>query len=452
MPRFTESFYNRAPRQPIPQGASTLPQLDPERQREFAVEVVRQLRAREYEALWAGGCVRDRLLGRTPKDYDVATTARPEEVREIFGARRTVAIGAAFGVISVIGPKLAGQIEVATFREDLGYTDSRRPDAVQFTTPEADARRRDFTINGLFYDPLEDCVIDFVGGREDLAAGIVRAIGDPAARFAEDKLRLLRAARFAATFGFEIESNTRQAVERAAADVVLVSAERIAAEMRLMLVHQSRARGAILLRELALLDAVLPEIAAAATRSQDDWNATLGVLANLHDPSFPLALAALLHRFVSDEEAYEICRRWKLSNADCRETEWLVERQSALVDCARTAWPRLQRILVSPGIEDLVALHEAIAQASGRGMEDVDYCRNLLALPRAELDPPPLLTGDDLIAHGIARGRQYQTLLEAVRDAQLDKTITTKDEALALVHALLAAGGDTNLGLAGDSD
>jgi poly(A) polymerase len=429
-----------------------LPQLDPERQREFAVDVVRQLRARDYEALWAGGCVRDRLLGRTPKDYDVATTARPDEVREIFGARRTIAIGAAFGVISVIGPKPAGQIEVATFREDLGYTDNRRPDAVQFTTPEADARRRDFTINGLFYDPLEDRVIDFVGGQEDLAAGIVRAIGDPAARFAEDKLRLLRAARFAATFGFQLESNTRQAIERAAADVVLVSAERIAAEMRLMLVHPSRVRGAILLGELTLLDAVLPEIAAAAARSPDDWNETLGVLGNLQDPSFPLALAALLHRFVSHDEAYAICRRWKLSNADCRETRWLVARQSALVDSAHAAWPRLQRILVSPGIDDLLALHEAIAKASGRGSEDIEHCRTLLALPRAEIDPPPLVTGDDLIAHGITRGKHYQALLEAVRDAQLNKTIATKHEALVLVDALLSAGDGPNNEPDGDSE
>ena len=157
--------------------------LDPAKQREFAVDVVRTLRGHGFEAYWAGGCVRDRLLGQPPKDYDVATTARPEQIREVFTRRRTVPVGAQFGVITVVGPKPAGQVEVATFREDVTYSDGRHPDAVEFSTPEADAHRRDFTINGLFYDPLEDRVIDYVGGVDDLGRGVVRAIGEPRARF-----------------------------------------------------------------------------------------------------------------------------------------------------------------------------------------------------------------------------------------------------------------------------
>src|SRR6187431_2793035 len=172
--------------------------IDPKLAREFAVEVVRRLREAGLQALWAGGCVRDQLMGQLPKDYDVATDAAPERVREIFGQRRTLAIGAAFGVITVLGPKGAGQIDVATFRRDAAYSDGRHPDAVTFTDAEHDAQRRDFTINGVFYDPLEDRVIDYVGGQEDLTRRVIRAIGDPLARIAEDKLRMLRAVRFAA--------------------------------------------------------------------------------------------------------------------------------------------------------------------------------------------------------------------------------------------------------------
>src|SRR5690349_3855336 len=175
--------------------------VDPAAQRAFALDVARRLRERGYESLWAGGCVRDQLLGLTPKDYDVATNATPEQVRDLFGHRKTIAIGAAFGVISVIGPRPAGQIDVATFRRDSDTSDGRRPDAVTFTNAEEDARRRDFTINGLFFDPIDERVIDYVGGQEDLKRGVMRAIGEPAQRFDEDKLRMLRAVRFTATLG-----------------------------------------------------------------------------------------------------------------------------------------------------------------------------------------------------------------------------------------------------------
>ncbi len=211
--------------------------------------------------------MRDRLLGREAKDYDVATTATPEEVRGLFGSRRTLLVGVAFGVVRVLGPRGVEPIEVATFRQDMGYSDHRRPDAVEFSTPEADALRRDFTINGLFYDPLEDRVIDYVGGQDDLARGIIRAIGDPRARLAEDKLRLLRAVRFAATLGYQLDMATRLAIEEMADEVTRVSVERIAAEMRLMLAAPTRARAVHLLDEVGLLDAILPEVASAAARA-----------------------------------------------------------------------------------------------------------------------------------------------------------------------------------------
>ena len=419
--------------------------LDPDKQRAFAVEVVQKLRAQDYQAYWAGGCVRDQLLGHVPKDYDVATTARPEQVRELFGHRRTRAVGAAFGVILLSGPKNAGPIEIATFRRDSTYSDGRHPDAVEFSTPEVDAQRRDFTVNGLFYDPLEDRVIDFVGGQDDLARGILRAIGDARARFAEDKLRLLRAVRFAATLDFQLDPATRQALESMAGQVAQVSVERIADEMRRMLVHSSRVRGFVLLHEVGLLEAVLPELAmanradalTATGRPTDEaWLETLEMLQLLVSPTFPLALAALVHAFVEAASSQQACRRWKLSNAECNRVEWLVANQNALVHARQASWPRLQRLLISDGIEELIALHEAIAQAKGQPTDDLEYCRQRLRMPPHELDPPPLVTGDDLISHGVPRGREYQRLLTAIRDAQLEKRITTKAQAIELINQL----------------
>ncbi len=419
-----------------------MPQLDPEKQRGFAVEVVCQLRQRGFEAYWAGGCVRDQLLGRLPKDYDVATTAQPPEIREIFGPRRTLALGAAFGVITVVGPRPAGQIEVTTFRQDAAYTDSRHPDFVEFSTPRADAERRDFTINGLFYDPVEHRVIDFVGGQEDLVRRVVRAIGDPHARFSEDRLRLLRAIRFASVLDFALDPGTNEAIGALAPGITAVSAERIAAELRLMLTDASRARAVTLLRESGLLDAILPEISAAdaskiAGAAPDAaWQATLAALQALTTPSFPLALAILLHGSLDAAASYQVCRRWKLSNRETQRTTWLVENQHALRGARQMPWPRLQRLLISEGIDELLALDEAVAMAERLPTDDVSYCRELLRMPREQLDPPPLLSGNDLITHGVPRGKHYQTLLEAVRDAQLEKRVGTKAEALALVDRL----------------
>jgi poly(A) polymerase len=223
--------------------------------------VVRRLRDEGYESLWAGGCVRDQLLGKSPKDYDVASTATPDDVIRIFGRRRTVAVGASFGVVMVLGPdKAAGQIEVATFRSDGEYLDGRRPSSVSFCRPEEDAHRRDFTINGMFFDPLEEKFIDYVGGLDDLAAGIVRAIGDPAARFTEDKLRMLRAVRFTATFGFQLDAATAAAVRQLRHEICQVSEERVTQELKRMLAHVSRELSFRLLHESGLLAEILPEI------------------------------------------------------------------------------------------------------------------------------------------------------------------------------------------------
>jgi poly(A) polymerase len=439
------------------------------------MDVVRTLRAAGHEAYWAGGCVRDQLLGLAPKDYDVATSATPQEVQRAFGPRRTLAIGAAFGVIAVLGGKAAGQIEVATFRQDAGYSDGRRPDAVVFSRPEEDAQRRDFTINGLFYDPLADRVIDFVSGEEDLRRGIVRAIGDPEARFTEDKLRLLRAVRFAARFGFRLEDRTRESICRMAGQITVVSAERIAQEMRAMLVHPSRAHALRLLLETGLLAAlfseILPQVGLSWPTPRDPrgdlWGHVLRLLDELVEPGFPLALAAMLYgvalpvrpgeadlqasppEALAAATAESVCRRWKLANKETERVVWLVGYRRALAAARRLPWPRLQRLLIAEGIDDLVALHEAEARAAGGDLADVEHCRHLLALPSEELNPPPLITGDDLIVRGVPEGKRIKVLLERVRDAQLEKTIRDKAEGLALVERLLAemnASGDATAG------
>ncbi|MCC6123943.1 MAG: CCA tRNA nucleotidyltransferase [Pirellulales bacterium] len=430
---------------------------NPNPQRRFAVEVVRRLRDAGFTAYWAGGCVRDQLLGRTPKDYDVATDATPEQIQQLFGRRRTLAIGASFGVITVKGPKVAGMIEVATFRKDAAYSDGRHPDGVTFSSAEEDARRRDFTVNGLFFDPLEERVIDYVGGQADLTAKALRAIGDPRERFAEDKLRMLRAVRFAAVLGFAIEESTLRAIREMAGEIAVVSAERIAMEMRRMLVEPGRVRAVELLLESNLATQVLPEIVPTTEEDRKKLNEPLAVLDRLgamptlavgmmetrenslytHDerghgaprtnPNFPLALMILLHRIVAADEALDICRRWKLSNDESDRIHWLLEHQASLENPQMLRWSQLQPLLISEYIDDLLTFMEAVSPAAAQAAA---YCREELKRPREELDPPPLVTGEDLLALGIPQGPRYRILLEEIRQSQLDENLLDRNEAL----------------------
>jgi poly(A) polymerase len=408
----------------------------PTNQRELALDVVRKLRAAGYESLWAGGCVRDQLLGIGPKDYDVATSATPDEIRDLFGQRRTLAIGAAFGVITVLGPRSAGQIEVATFRRDAAYSDGRHPDSVTFTNAEEDARRRDFTINGLFYDPLSEEVVDFVGGQRDLADRVVRAIGDARQRFGEDKLRLLRAVRFAATFSFRIEEGTFHAVQQLAPEITSVSAERIGAEMRRMLLDANRTTAVQLLREAKLLSHVLPEVAKLDSSS---WQETLRVLDGLRAPTLPLALAAVLLQAADEHTAGVVGRRLRYTIKEMDRTGWLLANLDTVRAALAVPWPRLQRVLVHDGAAELTALYEAMAGPNDLALA---FCRERLAWPAARLNPAPLVDGADLIAHGLAPGPSFAKLLERIRDAQLTGQIVTRDEALSLADRFSAEGLD----------
>ena len=405
------------------------------RSREFAVEVVGKLREAGYTALFAGGCVRDLLLGRDPKDFDIATTARPDEVRNLFGHKRTLAVGASFGVIVVIGPPDAGHVEVATFRSDGNYLDGRRPDSVAFCTPEEDARRRDFTINGMFFDPLEEQVFDFVGGEVDLAAHVIRAIGDPHDRMREDKLRMLRAVRFTAALDFALDPVTADAIRQMSSELVVVSAERVAQELKKMLVDIHRRRAIELAVDADLFKIVLPELD-PLTRP-GEWVETLRRLELLHQPSFELALAALLKSLPAKPTVYDICRRLKLSNEEIDRIVWLVAHQSDLDDAAGLSLAALKRCLANPCRDDLLQLLGADRQATTSSLESIEFCQEFLARTPAEaIDPPPFVTGDDLIALGLRPGPRFKSILETIRDAQLNLEIASREEAVALAAVL----------------
>ena len=402
-------------------------------QHQFALEIVLKLRGAGHIALFAGGCVRDALLGREAKDYDVATTARPEDVRTLFGHRRTLAVGASFGVIMVIGPKEAGHVEVATFRTEGPYLDGRRPESVAFCSPEEDARRRDFTINGMFFDPVEERILDFVGGEVDLRGRIIRAIGDPHERVREDKLRMLRAVRFTATLNFSLDEITARAIEEMSSELVVVSAERIAQELKKMLVDVHRRRAIQLAEEVGLIRVIFPEL--DEIRRQSNWIETLRCLDLLHAPSFELAMAALLRPLGTPSKVESVCRRLKLSNDETDRITWLVAHHNDLDHAPALSLASLKKVLSHPYRDDLLKFQTGLRLSTSKNLEPVEFCQEFLArTPDEVLDPVPLATGDDLIAMGLKPGPGFKSVLEKIRDAQLNLEIRTREEALALAR------------------
>ena len=415
------------------------PPADPQLARRFALKIVTTLRGAGHQAYWAGGCVRDQLLGQEPKDYDVATAAHPDQIREIFGRRRTLMIGAAFGVVTVLGPPGAGQIEVATFRRDEGYSDGRHPDRIAFSTADEDAQRRDFTINGLFYDPELSETIDYVGGRDDLRDRVIRCIGDAHERFDEDKLRMLRAVRFATTLGFDVDRDTTRSIEQHADEISCVSPERIAAEMRRLMSHHDRHVGLDLLRSTGLWRVVLPEYAGLQEQAASTaWQQLQNVMAELATNDFATAMATCLWPIAQLASAKQVttnlCQRWRLANDEQKQITWLLLHESEIRQSPQLPWPRLQRILIHPGIEKLIILSRAVALANNGEETAVDYAADKLQLAADELNPPPLINGHDLQSAGVPRGPQYRIILEAVRDAQLESRISTRDEAIAFAE------------------
>jgi putative nucleotidyltransferase with HDIG domain len=436
----------------------------------FAISIIQTLRQQGYQAYLAGGCVRDLLLHREPADYDVATSAAPAQVMEVFP--ETYAVGAQFGVVLVPPPENETAtnrppIEVATFRSDFGYSDGRRPEEVRFSSdPQEDVARRDFTINGMMLDPLTGEVLDFIGGRQDLEAGVIRAIGDPERRFAEDKLRMLRAVRFAARFGFAIEEHTMAAIQRQAQEIKVVSRERVRDELTKMLVEGHARRAFLLLDESGLLKEVLPEISRMKGVAQppefhpegDVFIHTLLLLDHLPEPCPPtLAWGALLHdvgkpatfrvapdriRFdghvdVGVKVAEEICGRLRFSNGDTAEVLALVDNHMRFGHVSRMKESSLKKFLRMPGFDEHLALHRADSLASHRNLNTYDFLREKLAeIPPEKIRPTPLLTGDDLIAAGYKPGPRFKEILEAVEDAQLEGRLNSHDDALEFVRVL----------------
>lgn len=437
--------------------------------RQLAEQICRTLRRAGHQAYLVGGCVRDILLGRTPADYDVATDATPDRVQELFP--NSLAVGAQFGVIIVADDSEAGeavQVEVATFRSDIGYSDGRHPDRVVYTPSAAeDAQRRDFTINALLLDPDTQEVFDYVGGREDLRAGIIRAIGRPEARFQEDKLRLVRAVRFAARFHYAIEAHTFAAIPQLAPQIHQVSAERLRDELTKLLTEGATRRSFELLDETRLLPELLPEIARMKGVEQppqfhpegDVWTHTLLMLEELPAGcSSTLAWGVLLHdvgkpptftppagpggriRFdehvnVGTRMAEEICRRLRFSNEDAAQVAALVANHLRFKDVPQMKPATLKRFVRLDRFDEHLELHRLDCLSSHRNLENYEFVRRFLAeTPPEQVRPPRLITGEDLIGLGLKPGPQFKAILDAVEEAQLNGKISTAEEALQLVR------------------
>ena len=427
--------------------------------RELATRIVKTLQASGHAAYFAGGCVRDMLRGVEPADYDVATSARPEAIRALFP--KTVPVGEQFGVVLVIED--GHQFELATFRSDGPYTDGRHPETVAFTDVEGDVRRRDFTINGMMYDPVEDRLIDLVGGRKDLEAHLIRAIGEPRKRFEEDRLRLVRAVRFAARFDFDIEPATRAAILELTPQIVTVSPERVAAELRFMLTDRSRAKAVRLLDELGLLPHILSEVSAMKGVAQsEDWHPegdvfvhTLRCLEKAEDARWELVLALLLHDvgkpptagskgFVVHEKtgaelADDICRRLRLSNREREVVVWLVKNHMRFRDAKKMKLSTLKKLMSEPLFEDLAELHRIDALASAGDLDNYRFVMGEYWKFREEKPPmKPMASGDDLIARGLAPGPVFKEILDEVYNAQLEGKFSDREGALRFLDDLLA--------------
>jgi poly(A) polymerase len=426
-----------------------------------AREVAARLRESGHVAYFAGGCVRDMVRGLAPKDYDIVTDARPEAVQKLFP--RTYSVGAHFGVIIVL--ENGFQFEVATFRSDDAYIDGRHPSAVHFSSPEEDAQRRDFTINGMFYDPVAEKVIDLVGGGADIDAKLVRAIGDPARRFAEDRLRMLRAVRFATVLDYQIDQKTWDALVTNASSINQISAERIREELVSIFVSPNRVRGWDLLDSSGLMAAILPELEAMKGVLQpeqfhpegDVFVHTRLMLQLLpENVSVPLVFAVLFHdvakpvtatvdktgriRFnehdrIGAQMTEAIMRRLRFSGAEIEATVEMVRQHMVFKDVPNMRVAKLKRFMARPTFDDELELHRVDCESSHRMLDNYEFLlRKREEFANEPIIPPPLVRGDDLIALGLKPGPKFGEILEAVETRQLEGTLRTRDEALEWVR------------------
>ncbi|OHB42573.1 MAG: hypothetical protein A2Y11_04585 [Planctomycetes bacterium GWC2_39_26] len=426
-----------------------------------AIDIVKTLQGNGYKAYFAGGCVRDMIMGRESADYDIATNALPNDVMHLF--EETIPVGVQFGVVIVL--KEGHNFEVATFRTEGSYSDGRHPDYVAFSTPEDDVKRRDFTINGLLYDPIKNEMLDYVSGREDISKGIIRTIGNPIERFTEDKLRMIRAARFACRFNFPIHEETRQAIIKLARQIHVVSAERIREELEKILTSPNPHIGIRLLDEFHLLQEILPEVSGMkGVRQPENFHPegdvfvhTLLCLSKMKNPSWTLAMGLLLHdigktvtfeesdriRFnlhekVGADMAANICNRLKTSNVEKERIVWLVQKHLYFKDAQKMRLSKLKRLFASDGYPELAELCRIDALSSSGDLSDYNYCQEMFSkLPQEEVKPKPLINGLDLIALGLKPGPLFREILTKIEDEQLEGNLKTKEEALEKVKSLI---------------
>jgi len=432
-----------------------------------AREVAARLRESGHIAYFAGGCVRDMVRRLTPKDYDIVTDARPEIVQRLFP--QTVAVGAHFGVIIVL--ENGFQFEVATFRSDDAYIDGRHPSSVHFSSPEEDAQRRDFTINGMFYDPVAEEVIDFVGGHADIDAKLVRAIGDPAQRFAEDRLRMLRAVRFATALDYEIDKTTWDALVINAPSINQISAERIRDELVRIFLSPNRVRGWDLLDFSGLMRAILPELEAMKGVLQPEQfhpegdvfvhtRLMLQLLPETVSP--PLVFAVLFHdvakpvtatvdttgriRFndhdrIGAQMTEAIMRRLRFSGAEIEATVEMVRQHMVFKDAPNMRVAKLKRFMSRPTFDEELELHRVDCESSHRMLDNYEFLlRKREEFANEPIIPPPLVRGDDLIALGLKPGPKFGEILEAVETRQLEGTLCSSEEALEWVKREYLSG------------
>ena len=425
--------------------------------RDKAVEIVKAIRQAGFQAYWVGGCVRDLVMGHAPEDYDIATDARPEQIVQLFP--KTIPVGVSFGVVKVVMEE--SEFEVATFRSDGSYLDGRHPVEVHFSGEKEDALRRDFTVNGMFFDPIEERLIDYVGGKKDIEDKVIRCIGDPNQRFTEDKLRLIRAVRFAVRFGYRIESATHQALIALAPQVLEVSAERIRDELAKILMGRNPGQGIRLLHQTGLLKVALPEVAAMEGVQQppefhpegDVLTHTLLLLDKIRSPSFELAFGALLHdvgkpptfaikeriRFdnhceVGSQIARTISHRLRFSNQQTEVIAELVKDHLRFKDVRNMRSSTLKRFIRNQNFAEHLELHRLDCLASHGDLSNWEFCKQKLAeLGPEEIRPSRLLTGEDLIEIGYRPGPRFAKILTAVEDAQLEGRLKTKEAAVEFI-------------------
>jgi len=428
-----------------------------EKLRKNAEEIVRTLTEKGYIAYFAGGCVRDMIMSIEPKDYDITTNAKPEEIKRLF--KRTILVGEKFGVIVVVKDGI--NYEVATFRSEIGYKNGRHPDKVIFTDEKEDVKRRDFTINGLLFDPLKNRIIDYVGGKDDINNKIIRTIGNPFERFNEDKLRMMRAVRLAVGFGFDIEENTFNAVKCKGFEISEISKERIRDELVKILTEGAAERGIKLLDKAGMLKVILPEVADMKGVEQpkifhpegDVFTHTVLMLDLMENPSVELAMAVLLHdigkpetfevkdriRFnehtdVGVKIASDICKRLRFTNKEIEYILNLIKNHLKFKDVMKMKKSTLKRFLSMDKFEEHLELHRLDCLASHKNLANWEYCKKMMKeITIEEVKPERLINGDDLINAGFTPGPLFKEILNYIEDEQLEGRIKDKNEAMNLV-------------------